>query len=255
MNIGMSNASLVKNEKFSVKAKISTNAIALTAAINEVIGKEPSFDESSLGIAAATSYGPLDTYMSSTKKLFSRGIRGLRPQKVVHSVLCEPSCQAGIQNQARAFNMTFCGGNASGFQAVRAAAAALEEGMAENILVIGGDDTESGTVAGAVLLRKNIGAFRLKATNMRFAYDSSRISYIKDILIHELMNDAGIYGSIHTLTAGGSIKEKSFEGSFGGSNVFSALIKAQEIINNGEKNVLILEIEKSGLLGGMIIGK
>ncbi|MBQ3566438.1 MAG: hypothetical protein IJA12_04585 [Oscillospiraceae bacterium] len=251
MNIGMSKASFVKNEEFPLKAKTSTNAIALTCAIKGIIGEEHKFDEMSLGIVAATSYGPLDTYMSSTEKLFSRGIRGLRPQKVVHSVLCEPSCQVGIQNHAKAFNMTFSGGVTSGFQAMKAAALALEEKMAENILVIGGDDTQLGTVSGAVLLGEKVCDFHLKAANVRFAYDISLTDCIKEQVVKELLDEAGLSEDIYTLSA----DENGFERSFGGSDIFSALVNAQKLILSGKENIMILETDESGVIGGIIVGK
>lgn len=255
MKIGMGYAAFVRNTDFPLKAKESTTAIALSSAVEQVVREIQICDDNLLGIVAATSYGPLDTYLASAEKLFTRGIRGLRPQKVVHSVICESSCQVGIQNQAKAFNMSFSGGLTSGFQAMKAAANALEEKMADTILVIGGDDSDSETNAGAVLLGGQGSAFYLKAVNIRFAYDSALILDMKDALIQELLKEAGISDIPYVISGEATVGDQTFSRTYGGSNLFSALLTAQELLQKGKDDILVFEVEQSGAMGGIIIGK
>lgn len=49
--------------------------------------------------------------------------------------------------------------------------------------------------------------------------------------------------------------DSGFEGMEGGSTLFSGLIVAQNLLKSGLQNVLLLDAEPSGLLGGLLIGK
>lgn len=91
MNIGIGRIAEA-SAPYREKAKESTTATAIQAAAQEVLAQNPPESAEKIGIIGAYAQGPSDIYRFNGGKLCERGIRGMRPQKAIHSILCEPAC-------------------------------------------------------------------------------------------------------------------------------------------------------------------
>ena len=108
MNIGIGRIAEA-SAPYREKAKESTTATAIQAAAQEVLAQNPPESAEKIGIIGAYAQGPADIYRFNGGKLCERGIRGMRPQKAIHSILCEPACQTGITCHIKGFQMSVIG--------------------------------------------------------------------------------------------------------------------------------------------------
>ena len=153
MNIGIGRIAEA-SAPYREKAKESTTATAIQAAAQEVLAQNPPESAEKIGIIGAYAQGPSDIYRFNGGKLCERGIRGMRPQKAIHSILCEPACQTEITCHIKGFQMSVIGDKLVGIQGLALAADALSDGMAETVLLTEGDMYGDTAQGGAVLLGK-----------------------------------------------------------------------------------------------------
>lgn len=262
----LSYAQAIEEEIRSVK--VSNTSQAFLHSAEQALADIQAEDISPIGIVAGTAYGPLTTYLEHIEALFSRGIRGLRPQKSIHCVLCEPACQLGISKKIKAFNMSFSDGELSGFSALTGAADALINRMADTILVVGGDDSGKGSSAGAVLLGNEVRTVSsyLRASVRRFAPQVSDLPDVINGTIHALCSMAELSEMPYILSGrpvddlpGEQILQQKADGwydkSASSADAFYGMQTGQRLLENGQDHVLIIDVDACGQVAGFIMTK
>ena len=253
--MGISISSPVFTSQYlSDKPKRSALADAFLNASKAVMDNQGFNEESSVGAFAATEYGPSDIYGTNAQKLFSKGVRGLRAQVSAHSVLCEPSCITGIDLKINAVNNTIIGGRLSGFQAFAAASDALWSGMADAMLILGGDISDDEAFAGVLLMGDIHKDMIADKVITRFAYDLDMVPTIEKEIFDELMAVADTDKRTYVITGKNTeFSDEVIDIKVGSTGFFIGLQRAAELLSAKKMNVVFIDSDKSGAVGGIIV--
>lgn len=254
MYTGISRAVLAGGIPLDEKSKISTTAAACISAAEAAMENGSYEPREEMGIIGAYSQGPADIYAFNYGKLYSRGVRGLRPQKAIHSILCEPACQTGIELGMKGFNMSVIGDELCGIQAMAAAADAVAAGMAGRVLILGGDVENGAADGGAAVMSSAADEFILRAVRTMFCGDRTERQRLLKKTSEYLLDCADADAAPLVITDKEDIcADENISPLSGGAGAFRALSAAQEKAEKLKRPVMFLSASDRGTVGGFII--